>query len=895
MNLWSMDESGKRLHQHTHHEGWDMKNPSLSQGQVVYQLGSDLHLYNIGKGTDRTIPIELPSDFDHLREHWIKEPLKYTSAVHFSGDGEKIMLTARGRVFVAPVKHGRFVDISEHLPGRFREARLTADGKSVFVFSTESGEVELWKYSANGVGPGEQMTRDGKVLRWEGILSPDGKWVDHQDKNNRLFLLDTASKSEKRIAESDREYNSDPAFSSIRWSPDSLWVLFADEASNGFTQLMLYSIESGKTVPLTTDRYNSFGADWSADGKWICFLSDRALSTVVKSPWGDRQPDPFFDRANKVYALALKKGQVSPFEPADELHPAIDETVKSPSGAAAPGEPAKDAATKKTEKPPPVPKVEIELDGLLTRLQEVLVGPDNSDLQVAEKRLCWINNDAANPDKNTLECVDIANKGDPPDTLLEGVKSFEVSRDRKKIMARVKNDIFVFDASIKGEALKLPKGMADSKVDLGAWTFSVIPSDEYREAILDAWRLHRDYFYDPHMHGVDWPAMRNKYGDLLGRVRDREELDDLIADMVSELSALHTFVFGSDVRKGADQIELASLGALLKPAADGKGWRVEHIYRTDPGRPDQLSPLARQGVELQDGDVILSLNGRALDAATNPGDLLRGQAGKQVLLHVLLKGKTEARDMIAKPVNIKTDGNLRYSEWEWSRRETVEKLSHDSIGYVHLRAMGPNDINQWVEEYSPVFDRAGLIVDVRHNGGGNIDSWVLGKLMHKAWMYWQPRTGRASWKMQEAFRGPVVVLCDQWTASDGEAFSEGFRRLGLGQVIGTRTWGGEIWLTASNRLADNGIASAAELGVYGPEGKWLIEGHGVDPDVLVDNLPHASFEGQDAQLETALQQLDKLIHEHPAPVPPHPAYPDKSFHPQRSVKESSFSSGANQQ
>src|SRR5581483_1368583 len=185
-------------------------------------------------------------------------------------------------------------------------------------------------------------------------------------------------------------------------------------------------------------------------------------------------------------------------------------------------------------------------------------------------------------------------------------------------------------------------------------------------------------------------------------------------------------------------------------------------------------------------------------------DLLRGQAGRQVLLHVRPKGKTETRDVLARPVTIKTDTDLRYSEWEWTCRQAVEKSSQGKIGYVHLRAMGPDDINRWVEEYSPIFNRSGLIVDVRHNRGGNIDSWVLGKLMRKAWMYWQPRAGRASWNMQEAFRGPIVVLCDQWTASDGEAFSEGFKRLGLGKVIGTRTWGGEIWLSASNRLADNG-------------------------------------------------------------------------------------------
>ncbi len=206
----------------------------------------------------------------------------------------------------------------------------------------------------------------------------------------------------------------------------------------------------------------------------------------------------------------------------------------------------------------------------------------------------------------------------------------------------------------------------------------------------------------------------------------------------------------------------------------------------------------------------------------------------------------------------------------------MEKASGGQIGYVHLRAMGPNDINQWNEEYTPVFDRQGLIIDVRHNGGGSIDSWILERLMRKAWMYWQPRVGTPIWNMQQAFRGHMVVLCDQFTGSDGEAFTEGFRRLGLGKIVGTRTWGGEIWLTSTNVLADRGIATAAELGVYGPERKWLIEGHGVDPDIVVDNLPHATFEGKDAQLDAAVEHLQRLIQEKPVPVPEPPEYPVKT-------------------
>ena len=277
--------------------------------------------------------------------------------------------------------------------------------------------------------------------------------------------------------------------------------------------------------------------------------------------------------------------------------------------------------------------------------------------------------------------------------------------------------------------------------------------------------------------------------------------------------------------------------------------------------------------------MIASIDGRETLSAPGIGELLRNRAGKQVLLRVCPVGKTEMRNVIAKPMTLQEEADLRYHEWEYLRRLKVEEAGAGQIGYVHLRAMGPSDIAQWAEHFYPVFERQGLIIDVRHNRGGNIDSWILAKLLRKAWFYWQARSGKPSWNMQYAFRGHMVLLCDERTASDGEAFAEGFRRLGLGKLVGTRTWGGEIWLTRGNTLADGGIATAAEIGVYGPEGKWLIEGHGVDPDITVDNLPHATFNGKDAQLDAAISHLKALIKEKPAPVPATPPYPDKTFKP----------------
>lgn len=871
MNLWSMDEKGGALRQHTKHAGWDIKTASLQGGRIVYQRGADLWLYDIASNRDQQLDIELASDFDHLRERWVRNPNEYDAGARLDHDGSRLILLSRGRVFLAPARQGRLVEAATAQASRVRDARMLPDGKTLLALSTATGEVELWKMPANGSGPGEPLTSGGAVLRWEAIPSPDGKWVAHQDKENDLYLLNIETKEQRKVAHSDHGGNSRPSFGEVRFSPDSRWLSFSMTAPNSFSQVFLYNIETSTTTAATSDRYNSSDASWSADGRFLYFLSDRALRSVVGSPWGPRAPEPFFDKPVKVYELALKKGLRSPFLPNDELHPGTP-----PAADAKKESPAKDEA--KPDAKPEALRIEIDLDGLAARILEVPVPAGNySSLAAPGKRLCWTILERGERNRVNLQCMDVANKGDKPETLFEDIRAWEMSGDTKKMLVRKQNDFFIFDAAAREAALKSPKALAEAKVNLAGWTFSIIPAEEFRELFLDAWRLHRDYFYDKGMHGVRWRAVLDKYQPLVSRVRDRQELSDLIAQMVSELSALHTSVGGGDLRRGADQVQIGALGARLDRDESAGGYVVQHVYRHDPDRPDRMAPLAHPAAGVGPGDVILAVNGRDTLAAAAIGELLRNTAGRQVLLKVKPAGSAEAREVIVTPMTTQAESDLRYHEWEYTRRLAVEEASGGKIGYVHLRAMGGGDIAQWAEEYYPVHDRAGLIIDVRHNRGGNIDSWILGRLLRKAWFYWQPRVGKPTWNMQYAFRGPIVVLQDEFTASDGEAFTEGFKRLGLGKVIGTRTWGGEIWLTGSNTLADRGIATAAEIGVFSPGGEWLIEGHGVDPDIVVDNLPHATFTGRDAQLEAALKHLDALIRQNPAPVPSTPKYPDKSM------------------
>jgi tricorn protease len=864
MNLWSMAEDGRDLRQHTRHVGWDVRGPSLGSGRIVYQLGADLRVFDIQSGQDREVPITLASDFDQLRERWVERPLDYLTSWHLSPTGDRLVFTTRGKAFVAPVTQGRLVEATRQHGVRYRSARLLADGAALIVLSDQSGEVEWWTAPANGVGEARQLTRDATVLRFDGIPSPDGKWLAHWNQDQELWLTEMTTGQSRRIAFSE-QWGFDPPV----WSPDSRWFVYGEPAGNTFTQLFLFDVATGTSTAITSDRYNSESPAWSADGQWLYFLSDRNLQSLVGAPWGARQPEPFLDKQDKLYAIAMVDGAKFPFAERTEF------TANGAQPAATTAEggrprPAAASASRQSEAPPLV--VRVDLAGIPSRILEVPVPAGNHNgLSANDKRLFWIDRETSGERQASLMMLDIGNDSPKPKVLVEDIRGYELSPDGKKIGVRKGEAFYVIDASAAA-----PAKLDEARVNLADWRFPVDPREDWKQVLVDSWRLERDYFYDPGMHGVNWKGMLDKYLPLVDRVRTRGELHDLQAQMAGELSALHIFVRGGDVRDGPEDIQTATLGARLVRDERAGGYRVEHIYRADPDLPDQLSPLAQYGVGVKDGDVITAVNGVPALSAPDLGALLRNQSGKQVRITVGAAGGGPSRDAIVKPITAQRDADLRYDEWEYTRRLAVDSMAGGAVGYVHLRAMTAGNIAEWYREFYPVFNRQGLIVDVRHNSGGNIESWILEKLMREAWMYWQPRVGDPYWNMQYAFRGHVVVLQDERTASDGEAFAEGFRRLGLGKVIGTRSWGGEIWLSQNNTLVDRGIVTAAETGVYGAEGTWLIEGHGVDPDIEVDNLPHATFRGEDAQLAAAVAHLRQLIAADPRPVPKAPAYPDKS-------------------
>jgi len=863
MNLWSMDPNGGDLRQNTRHSGWDVKNPLQEGGRIIYQLGADLWLYDIAADHFEMIPITLISDFDQLREKWVDDPMQYLTSVHLHPKGESVALTARGRVFVAPVERGRLVQASVKPGVRYRDVTFMPDGEHLTGLSDETGEFEWVTLPATGVGEEEALTTDGVILRFQGHPSPDGKWIAYTDNNADLWLLKVESGEQTKVSV-DRQ-----GVGGMSWSPDSRWLAYEKTAPNTFVQIKLFRLEDRTRTYVTSDRTNSFSPGWDPDGEFLYFLSDRNLRSLVGGPWGPRAPEPFFDRTNEIFVVSLQPGLRSPFSPDNELTPQEERDESEDRFGGPRGERGDPGASTRDRDAPPEP-VEIDLDGLMHRVKQVPVRAGNyQGLSVNDGALFFGDRDAGQFGGGRLMAVEITRDEPELVTVAEGISAYEMSADGKKLLLRQGSNLYVVDA----RPTRISE-LNDHRVDLSGWAFPMDVREDWRQIFIDAWRMERDYFYDPGMHGVDWEGVRDKYLPLVDRVTTRDELSDVIGRVVGELSALHTSVRGGDLRSGEDNIRIASLGARLRRSPDRGGYLIEYIYQSDPDYPDEMSPLADPDLGISEGDVIQSVNGQDVLSASAVGALLRNQS-RQVRLRIKPASGDEARDVMVTPTF--GERNLRYRDWEYTRRLKVEEDGEGQIGYLHLTAMGGGNITEFYQNFYPVFDRSGLIIDVRRNSGGNIDSVILEKLMRQAWMYWKDRTREPYWNMQYAFRGHMVVLVDQNTASDGEAFADGFRRLGLGATIGMRTWGGEIWLSSSNRLTDGGLARAPMMGVYGPEGEWLIEQRGFVPDMEVDNLPHATFKGADAQLDAAIRYLQEKIAEDPRAVPPAPPYPKRGF------------------
>ncbi|SHO54944.1 S41 family peptidase [Vibrio quintilis] len=907
-NLWSMNPDGSEKTQLTTYTRWPVRTPDLSDGKIVFQLGADLVLYTIAdqsvqsseqatqsaekpaqasdsEARTQILPLQLVSDQPYRQSRWIKNPLDYESSTTLTPDGKRVVITARGKVAVATTDGTRLIEIQTPAHSRVKFARMSQDKKWVYAVCDASGEEQIWRFAADGTNDMKQITHQGHSIRWSLSESPDGKHLLTDDKDGHLWLVDAASGEMKQILDHGPVND---AFGTYRWSDDSRYLAVGTEPDNADrSTVILYDLQTGHSQHLTSGKYNSFSPDFSPDGKWLYFLSDRHFKAISSSPWRDRTSAPVFSSQTGIFAFALDEQADFPFQPVNELmnKPEADadtskdepekqakdvpDTEKT-SGSESVITAADQAGTetendKATEQKPeavaqPKPEDAPGWDTIAKRLWQVPVAEGNYDqLRVGKQGLYVLRE--GNSGGYQLKSIRYAHRNVSVNTVSGGISRYALSQDREQLFIVWDSDGYVVPAGSS-----LPGRMSQYRINANQWHMQVNPVDEWLQMFHSAWLMHRDMFYDPSMRGVDWKQVKTWLEPLVARVSDRYELSDLLGQMTSQLNALHSQVsYGEDTPGATDTAEAASLGAALRQTAQGVV--VEHIYQTDPEVPEMASPLAKPGVDAENGDLILEINKRPVASLADVSQLLRNQSDQQVLLTLSRAG--EKHQVIVYPVGSWQSRTFAWQDWAEKNQQRVREESHHQIGYIYLHAMIKKDVDTFVREFYANIDKQGLIIDVRNNQGGNIDSWILDKLMRRAWMYWKPRHGGTYTNMQQAFRGHIAVLANQMTYSDGETFTAGVKALGLGPVIGMRTFGAGVWLDDSNKLTDWGKARVAEYPQYSMDGEWLIEQHGVTPTIEVDNLPYATYQGHDAQLQKALEYLKEKITESPvAPLNP---------------------------
>ncbi|GMM93230.1 S41 family peptidase [Qipengyuania sp. MTN3-11] len=857
--VWSVAEDGSGVRQHSAELPFPVLQASLDNGEIFLQNGADLHVYSIAGNTMRRLDIDLVTDREQTRERALENPLRNLTAAHVSPSGESVALTARGRVALGFTSQRRRIEFPVPLDARAREAVAGPEGAEVFAIIDQDVRGDIYRMPADGTGAPVAVTRGYDSYIWEFDLSPDGKTIVVADKAARLQKIDVAT---GRVTELARNATgNDNPFSGVTFSPDGKFIAYAEDFDGGTGyrgSIFVQDLASGRRVRATSDKYSDFAPAFAHDGAWLYFLSERNFSPNPGYPWGDRNMGVAFPDRGEIYALQLDPASEFRFVEENELSGEDEEAELGAAGSAEDSK--KEDEEEEDTKPAPA---NIVLEGLADRLYKVpgAAGVEGA-LFAAEDFLFT---------RRGEDIVSVAiSKNDPKiETFAAKALGFELSADRKTA--------FVVSGPPDSPAMalvpvgaKMPDTLDPHRVRLADWKLLVDPQAEWQQMFVDAWRMHRDFAYDPALRGVDWNAVRARHEPLVARIGHRAELNAILSQMSSQLGILHSQVGGGDVPRDTENAELGFLGAETSPVAGGL--RIDAIYRSDEDIVSMRPPLTRPGVDARVGDVITRVDGRPVRTHAELAQALTAKVGQEVRLDLTRGGRSVSA--IVQPMNAGGEYMARWFDRVQEKRAETDRLSGGDIGYVALKAMGGDDVAAFARDFFPQLDKDGLIIDVRGNNGGNVDSIVIAQLMRRVWAYWATDGGRPYTNMQGAFRGHIAVLIDERTYSDGETFAAGMKSLGLAPLIGTRTAGAGIWLSGRNPLTDNGMARIAEYAQYGLDGRWLIEGWGVAPDIEVENLPHASFEGQDAQLEAAVGWLEAKIAAEPVrelvplPLPP---------------------------
>ena len=880
MNLYFTDLATKETKQLTTFKDWDIKFPSMGKDSIVFEQAGQIWRYDLASGQAVVVPISIKEDFASGRATLV-DAGKHVQSVAPAPDGKRAVAVARGELFSVPGKEGTARNLSRTSGAHERDAVWSPDGKWIAYNSDITGENELYIRPQDGKGEPQQITQGADTYYYRPIWSPDSKMLLWSDRLQRLRYVDVASKAVTLV-----DQDKWGEIGSYSWSPDSQWIAWERPEENNLPKVFLFSTRDKKAVPVTDEWYGSGDPVFSDDGKYLLLVSSRDF----KPTFGQNDFVNIYRDMSRVYMITLSKDTPSPLEPRSDEVGKDDKASAGASPTASPSPAAsgdKKATPSKDDKKPEPPKqpvvVKVDLDGIQNRLVALKIPTgDYSDLRMVGDRIFYLrrtladdtgaDDDGPGSQKSHLASYNLE---DRKETVHGQVNSYQITADGKKMLVKVDKDWAIIDLPKEKLELKDEKAGKDFKLKVDGLDMQLNRHAEWAQIYNEAWRHMRDFFYAPNMHGVDWKAQRDKYGALLPYVNHRNDVTYLISELISELNIGHAYTAGGE-RPETPRIKTGLLGAAFSRDPATRAYRIDRILPGENWEERTRSPLTAVGVDVKVGDYILAINGTPVSTLPNLHEALIGTAGKQVILTVNTKPTADgARDVTVVPTA--DESPLYYIAWVQKNLDEVTKRTNGEVGYIHIPDMGQPGLNQFTKQYFPQINKKGLIVDVRGNGGGFVSPLVIDRLRRALVMVNIARNGMPSENPPQTFLGPMVTLMNEFSSSDGDIFPFRFKSLGLGKLIGKRSWGGVVGIRGSLPFTDGGTVSKPEFAPYSKDGKeWLIEGYGVDPDIVVDNDPAKEFRGEDQQLNRAIEEIQNELKTKRYDLPPPPPYPDRN-------------------
>ncbi|HON18819.1 MAG TPA: PDZ domain-containing protein [Salinivirgaceae bacterium] len=848
MNLFVYNLQTKTIEKITNFTDFDIKFPSFDQQTIVFEKGGYIYTFDVKSRNIKKIEITIADDQIYARNQWV-DASKRISNVDLSPDGERVVFSARGDIFTLPRESGITRNLTKTSNAHEREGFWSPDGKWIAYLSDQSGEYEIYIQAHDGKTPAQKITSNNSTYLYSIQWSPDSKKILFNNRNGELQYVDIETKKITLVAKGIHSliYN-------YTWSPDGQWISYSTNDSNRFSVIYVFNVTTQKTNQLTDGWYDSYSPTFSSDGKYLLFVSERDFNPIYsQTEWNHAYVD-----MNRIYLILLAKDTPSPFAPENNEPKPQDESSATKTD-------NKNNDSKGKPSQPTIPKVSIDFDQISQRIVALPTQPGNYyNIYCIDNKVYYNFSNRGNVKSKTF-VYDL--KKQKETELGEGL-SFVVSSSNKKMLVRKDKQYSVID-------LPTSKINLETFIDLSNMKVWVDYRQEWKQIFDESWRQMRDFFYVANMHGVDWNAMYIKYSQLLPYVGHRNDLTYIIGEMIGELNVGHAYVNSGD-RPEPTRISTGLLGAKISKDPTTGYFRIDKILEGANWSTSLYSPLQSPGVNAAEGNFIIAIDGTDLKSIPDIYTTLIDKANKTVELTINSKPEQNgSRKVLVKTID--DESSLYYYNWVQNNIRIVSEATNGQVGYIHIPDMGVAGLNEFSKYFYPQLTKKALIIDDRGNGGGNVSPMILERLGRTVYRLnmWRGFNTPTTIPAQTHY-GPKVALINQYSASDGDLFPYGFRQLGLGPIIGVRSWGGIVDISGSLPFVDGADLRVPQFTSYSVEtGDWIIEGHGVDPDIVVENDPYKEYMGDDAQLRKAIEViLEKMKQVKPLPLIP--ADPDRS-------------------